>query len=133
MGSRIFATPSRCATQGCLVLSTRRCLKAMPSLADQYIRMQGFIAIFTVLRLLTPLKMSYEAAKKRADPYTKIMEELPQRAERRYSWCDRPSAKAVTRTCRSIIAQRGMRRCRHSQRYFAPNRCFRSVNPSIRP
>ena len=36
----------------------------MPSLADRYTRMQGFIAIFTVLRLLRPLKMSYEAAKK---------------------------------------------------------------------
>lgn len=34
--------------------------------------------MFTVLRLLTPLKMSYEAAKKRAEPYTKIVEELPQ-------------------------------------------------------
>jgi len=30
----------------------------------------------TVLRLLTPLKMSYEAAKKRAEPYTKIVGEL---------------------------------------------------------
>ena len=30
-----------------------------------------------VLRLLTPLKMSYEAAKKRAEPYTKIVGELP--------------------------------------------------------
>jgi hypothetical protein len=29
-------------------------------------------------RLLTPLKMSYEAAKKRAEPYTKIVEELLQ-------------------------------------------------------
>ena len=28
--------------------------------------MQGFIAVFTVLRLPTPLKMSYEAAKKQA-------------------------------------------------------------------
>ena len=28
--------------------------------------MQGFIAVFTVLRLPTPLKMSYEAAKKPA-------------------------------------------------------------------
>ena len=27
---------------------------------------------------LTRLKMSYEAAKKRAEPYTKIVEELPQ-------------------------------------------------------
>ncbi len=50
----------------------------MPSLAEQHPRMQGFTAVFTVLRLLTPLKMSYEAAKKRAEPYTKIVEELPQ-------------------------------------------------------
>ncbi len=28
--------------------------------------MQGFIAVFTLLRLPTPLKMSYEAAKKQA-------------------------------------------------------------------
>jgi hypothetical protein len=34
--------------------------------------------VFTVLRLLTPLKMSYEAAKKRAEPYAKIVEVLPQ-------------------------------------------------------
>ncbi|HEV8327080.1 MAG TPA: DUF72 domain-containing protein [Nitrospiraceae bacterium] len=40
--------------------------------------MPGFTAVFTVLRLLTPLKMSYEAAKKRAEPYTKIVEELPE-------------------------------------------------------
>jgi hypothetical protein len=33
-------------------------------------------APFTVLRLLTPLKMTYEAAKTRAEPYTKIVEEL---------------------------------------------------------
>jgi hypothetical protein len=32
----------------------------------------------SVLRLLTPLKMSYEASKKPAEPYTKIVEELPQ-------------------------------------------------------
>ena len=51
---------------------------AMPPLAEQHTRMQGFTAVFTVLRLLTPLKMSYEAAKKRAEPYTKIVEELPQ-------------------------------------------------------
>ncbi len=31
-----------------------------------------------VLRLLTPLKMSYEAAKKRAEPYNKIVSELPE-------------------------------------------------------
>ena len=51
---------------------------AMPPLAEQHRQMQGFTAVFTVLRLLTPLKMSYEAAKKRAEPYTKIVEELPQ-------------------------------------------------------
>lgn len=50
----------------------------MPALAEQHARMGGFTAPFTVLRLLTPLKMSYEAAKKRAEPYTKIVEELPE-------------------------------------------------------
>jgi len=39
---------------------------------------EHFTAPFTVLRLLTPLKMSYEAAKKRAEPYTTIVEELPE-------------------------------------------------------
>jgi uncharacterized protein YecE (DUF72 family) len=53
----------------------------MPALAEQHTRIGGFTAPFTVLRLLTPLKMSYEAAKKRAQPYTKIVEEL--RAMRR--------------------------------------------------
>lgn len=50
----------------------------MPPLADQHTRMQVFPAVFTVLRLLTPLKRSYEAAKRRAEPYTKIVGELPQ-------------------------------------------------------
>jgi uncharacterized protein YecE (DUF72 family) len=50
----------------------------MPTLAEQHKRMGSFTAPFTVLRLLTPLKMSYEAAKKRAEPYTKIVEELPE-------------------------------------------------------
>jgi uncharacterized protein YecE (DUF72 family) len=49
----------------------------MPSLAEQHHRMEPFTAPFTVLRLLTPLKISYEAAKKRAEPYTKIVGELP--------------------------------------------------------
>ena len=40
--------------------------------------MGSFTVPVTVLRLLTSLKMSYEAAKKRAEPYTKIVEELPQ-------------------------------------------------------
>lgn len=50
----------------------------MPSLADQHQRMEAFTAPFMVLRLLTPLKMSYEAAKKRAEPYNKIVGELPE-------------------------------------------------------
>ena len=49
----------------------------MPSLAEQHHQMGRFTAPFTVLRLLTPLKMSYQAAKKRAVPYTKIVGELP--------------------------------------------------------
>ncbi|MBC7840468.1 MAG: DUF72 domain-containing protein [Nitrospiraceae bacterium] len=50
----------------------------MPSLAEQHTRMGRFTAPFTVLRLLTPLKISYEAAKKRSEPYTKIVGELPE-------------------------------------------------------
>lgn len=38
----------------------------------------GLIAPFTVLRLLTPLKMTYEAAKKRAAPYDKTVGKLPE-------------------------------------------------------
>jgi uncharacterized protein YecE (DUF72 family) len=49
----------------------------MPALAEQHHRMERFTAPFTVLRLLTPLKISHEAAKKRAAPYTKIVGELP--------------------------------------------------------
>jgi len=49
----------------------------MPALAEQHHRIERFTAPFTVLRLLTPLKISYEAAKKRAEPYTKIVGELP--------------------------------------------------------
>ena len=48
----------------------------MPPLAEQHKRMETFTAPFAVLRLLTPLKMSYEQAKKRADPYNKIVGEL---------------------------------------------------------
>jgi len=51
---------------------------SMPPLVEQHQRMERFTAPFTVLRLLTPLKMSYEAAKKRAEPYNKIVEELPE-------------------------------------------------------
>ena len=50
----------------------------MPPLAEQHQRMGSFTAPFTVLRLLTPLEMTYKAAKKRAEPYTKIIGELPE-------------------------------------------------------
>jgi hypothetical protein len=41
----------------------------MPSLREQHQQMEErFTAPFTVLRLLTSLKMSYEAATKRAEP-----------------------------------------------------------------
>jgi len=50
----------------------------MPPLLDQHQRLGVFTAPFTVFRLHTPLQMSYETAKKRAEPYTKIVEELPQ-------------------------------------------------------
>jgi hypothetical protein len=48
----------------------------MPSLAEPHQRMERFTAPFTVLRLLTPLKMSYAAAKEKAEPYIEIVEEL---------------------------------------------------------
>ncbi|NGZ12102.1 MAG: DUF72 domain-containing protein [Nitrospira sp. LK70] len=49
----------------------------MPPLLQQHERMEErFTAPFTVIRLLTPLKMSYETAKKRAAPYNKIAGEL---------------------------------------------------------
>ena len=51
----------------------------MPPLAEQHRRLhETFTAPFTVLRLLTPLKMSYAEAKKRAAPYTNIIAELPE-------------------------------------------------------
>jgi uncharacterized protein YecE (DUF72 family) len=50
----------------------------MPPLAEQHRQMERFTAPFTVFRLLTPLKMTYEAAKKRASPYNKIVGELPE-------------------------------------------------------
>jgi len=49
----------------------------MVPLAQQHTRMVTFTSPFTVLRLLTPLGMPYAAAKKRGEPYTKIVEELP--------------------------------------------------------
>ena len=43
---------------------------------ERHAQMGNFTAPFTLLRLLT-LKISYEAAKKLAEPYTKIMDEMP--------------------------------------------------------
>lgn len=82
----------------------------MPSLADQHERMGSFSAFFTVLRLLTPLKMTYEAAKKRAEPYTKIVEELPQMRQDTVIWSGRPCAKIDVRMSWSTIGQKQMRR-----------------------
>jgi uncharacterized protein YecE (DUF72 family) len=51
----------------------------MPPLAEQHRRMQErFTAPFTMIRLLTPLNMSHEAAVQRASPYNKIVGVLPQ-------------------------------------------------------
>ena len=51
----------------------------MPPLREQHQRMEErFTAPFPVLSLLMPLKMSYEAAKTRAEPYTQIEEQLPE-------------------------------------------------------
>jgi len=72
--------------------------------------MESFTAAFTVLRLLTPLGMSYAAAKKRAELYPKIVEELPQMRRETVSWCGRPAALAVEPMCWSTIGQRGMPR-----------------------
>ena len=49
------------------------------NLADQHTRMQGFTAVYTVLCLLPHTAEDIvEAVKKRAEPYTRIVEELPE-------------------------------------------------------
>jgi len=48
----------------------------MPSLAGQHQRMRTFTAPFSVFRLQTPLKITHEAAKTRAEPYNRIVGEL---------------------------------------------------------
>ena len=70
---------------------------ALPPLAEQHTRMQEFTAVFTVLRFLTPLKMSYEAAKKQAEPYAKIVEELPQMKRKTVHLVRQASAKVFKR------------------------------------
>ena len=52
---------------------------AMPPLAHQHRKVgHTFTAPFVVLRLVTPLGLSYEAAVKRAEPYNRIVQELPE-------------------------------------------------------
>ena len=51
----------------------------MPPLAHQHRKVgHTFTAPFVVLRLVTPLGLSYEAAVKRAEPYNRIVQELPE-------------------------------------------------------
>jgi hypothetical protein len=55
--------------------------------------MGSFTAPFIVVKPLTPLKMSYEAAKKRAQPYTKIIEELPEMRRDRVEFVRKAAAE----------------------------------------
>ncbi len=55
----------------------------MPHLAEQHTQMPGSPPCSRCCESRRPLKMSYEAAKKRAEPYTKIVEELPQMRQER--------------------------------------------------
>lgn len=50
----------------------------MPPMAEQHQLTGDFTAPFTMLRLLTPLKMTYKAAQERAEPYNRIVGELPE-------------------------------------------------------
>jgi hypothetical protein len=84
----------------------------MPPLAEQHKQMQGFTAVFTVLRLLMPLKMAYEAVKTRAEPYTKIVERYRRCDGRRWCWSKRPWQSIDAPTYWSIIDLRAMRHCR---------------------
>ena len=82
----------------------------MPALADQHARIGGFTAPFTVFRLLTPLKMSYAAAKKRAEPYNKIVRELPEMRRETVDLFERPQLRTAVPMSWSTIGQKGMRR-----------------------
>lgn len=51
----------------------------MPPLAEQHKRMeQKYTAPFVLFRLLTPLQVKYEQAVELAEPYDRIVRELPQ-------------------------------------------------------
>ena len=81
--------------------------------------MQEFTAVFTVLRLLTLLKMSYEATKKQAGRIPRSWESY----ERRETVQLVRQAVSEGRHADVLVnnRRRGMRRCRcrHSQRCFA--------------
>jgi hypothetical protein len=50
----------------------------MSPLAHEHRKLSNtFTTPFVILRLLTPLSMSYEAAVKQAEPYNRIIQELP--------------------------------------------------------
>jgi len=114
--------PWKFGSRASWVLSSIRCSKltawrnlynhwsSMPTLADQHSRMGSFTAPFTVLRLLTPLKMTYEAAKKRAEPYNKIVEELPEMKRETVELVKNPSPKTGAPMCWLTIARKTMRR-----------------------
>jgi len=93
----------------------------MPPLVEQQARMQGFTAVFMVLRLLTSLKMPYEAAKKRTEPYTKIVAGLPQMRRETVQLVRQAVREVLRPMCWSTIVPRGMHhsRCRHLQRCYA--------------
>ena len=50
----------------------------MPKLAEQHRRLEVFTAPFVVFRLLTPLRVKYAQAVRMAEPYNRIVAELPE-------------------------------------------------------
>jgi hypothetical protein len=67
-----------------------RSLARGTALAEVLKRKGRFTASFTVLRLLTPLKISYDVAKKRVEPYTKIIEKKKRGAKGNRERCQKP-------------------------------------------
>jgi hypothetical protein len=51
---------------------------SMPPLAEQHAKMQGFTAVFTVLKLPHAVEDVLRGCQEASDPYTKIVEKLPQ-------------------------------------------------------
>lgn len=69
MGGNVYVIPV--ANEPCTVRLKSDAMRCRPC----------FSLEFTVLRLLTPLNMPYETAKKRAQSYNKIVKELPEMPE----------------------------------------------------